>query len=221
MQIQCVRCFFILICMFFLSSLVLLLLILVCCVLPAWNKVRDDDDVSHRACCSVEPAILFPCNVCVRPTLILIAPSRGWPGWVGLGGWLITNMVYSWLVTPDLNTNIARVTLLMHALPLTLSQTAAINEHINKSSNRILVDNWLQIVVMVLRWLTASATKARRDYGWLIGLVCAIVILVLIVFLIVCIIRHRRGHRYSGKPVIHCWVLFCCDAVIFTMWCYA
>jgi len=52
--------------------------------------------------------------------------------------------------------------------------------------------------------------KAGRDYGWVVGLVCALLILVLIVFITVCLLRRSVGHRYCGMSVITSFMRFFC-----------
>jgi len=53
-------------------------------------------------------------------------------------------------------------------------------------------------VMMLCCLSVASSLKAQHDYGWLIGLLCAVVIVLLIILLIVCLARRAVGHRYSG-----------------------
>ena len=69
----------------------------------------------------------FPSNGRGHRQYLLHLPTKGWPGWLGVGGWLNTKMVYPRTVTyPSTNPGRYRTTSLMCAMPLSLSQTATV-----------------------------------------------------------------------------------------------
>jgi len=48
----------------------------------------------RRGYCYAELAVFFPSGGCNHRQYSLRPPTEGWPGWVGLGGWLRSEIVY-------------------------------------------------------------------------------------------------------------------------------